>query len=279
MTRTRSRCASTSPRLRERRALAGAHLTSRCSRPPRGVVRAPPSSLAATRRGRSRRRRRPLVARRRPSVPPASSPRREAPTGTHAERRRRRALDSVGGRSAPRLAASFAALALAAHPPRARGRPRLGAARARDLRGRPVPRRNQGERRGRGADRRRSHASRSPAIQPSGKSPNNADVYGRVYDGAGSPVTDVSENNRIAYVDEVKPGESEVHVHAAHVESAARRGGTDVEGAESLRIRGEDPPGPDGAGRVTRRGRVRPRAGPGGVRGGEGRDGGDSMIR
>ncbi len=48
------------------------------------------------------------------------------------------------------------------------------------------------------------------AKNPSSKALNNADVYGRVYDGNGSAVTDVSENNRIAYVDEVPAGTSKV---------------------------------------------------------------------
>ena len=45
---------------------------------------------------------------------------------------------------------------------------------------------------------------------PSSKPLNNADVYGRVYDAAGSAVTDVSENNRIAYVDNIPAGTSKV---------------------------------------------------------------------
>jgi hypothetical protein len=48
------------------------------------------------------------------------------------------------------------------------------------------------------------------AKNSSSKALNNADVYGRVYDGNGSAVTDVSENNRIAYVDEVPAGTSKV---------------------------------------------------------------------
>lgn len=42
------------------------------------------------------------------------------------------------------------------------------------------------------------------------KALNNADVFGRVFDASGNGVTDVSENNRIAYVDLVPPGKSEV---------------------------------------------------------------------
>jgi hypothetical protein len=48
------------------------------------------------------------------------------------------------------------------------------------------------------------------AVNPSSKALNNADVYGRVYDDAGSAVTDVAENNRIAYVDSVPGGTSDV---------------------------------------------------------------------
>jgi len=39
---------------------------------------------------------------------------------------------------------------------------------------------------------------------------NTADVFGRVYDFAGNGVTDIEENNRIAYVDLVPPGKSKV---------------------------------------------------------------------
>lgn len=35
-------------------------------------------------------------------------------------------------------------------------------------------------------------------------------MYGRVYDATGSAVTDVAENNRIAYLDEVPAGTSEI---------------------------------------------------------------------
>ena len=48
------------------------------------------------------------------------------------------------------------------------------------------------------------------ATNPSAKPLNNADVYGRVYDDTGSAVTDVAENNRIAYVDVVPAGTGDV---------------------------------------------------------------------
>jgi hypothetical protein len=41
---------------------------------------------------------------------------------------------------------------------------------------------------------------------------NTADVFGRVYDFAGNGVTDIAENNRIAFVDLVPPGKSKVSV-------------------------------------------------------------------
>ena len=182
--------------------------------PPRGVVRAPPSSPSP---------RRVAVARDGAAAPP----RRAAPTVRAAgvvpndARRQLARIRSVvvdarvdSSRSlASRLAASFAALALAAHtlPALAVGPVSVPLERVtyEDV---PCPAGTKAS--VGGAVQIKSEiacvAFTARASNPSGKSLNNADVYGRVYDGAGSPVTDVSENNRIAYVDEVKPGESEV---------------------------------------------------------------------
>jgi hypothetical protein len=181
--------------------------------PPRGVVRAPPSSFSP---------RRVVVARDGAAIPP----RRAAPTVRAAGVVPDDARCQLAGRSvvvvapvdssrslASCLAASFAALALAAHPLPALAVGPVSVPLERvtyeDV---PCPAGTKvsvG-----GAVQIKSEiacvAFTARASNPSGKSLNNADVYGRVYDGAGSPVTDVSENNRIAYVDEVKPGESEV---------------------------------------------------------------------
>ena len=172
--------------------------------PPRGVVRAPPSSPSP---------RRVAVARDGAAAPP----RRAAPTVRAAgvvpndARRQLARIRSVvvdarvdSSRSlASRLAASFAALAVGpVSVP-------LERVTYEDV---PCPAGTKAS--VGGAVQIKSEiacvAFTARASNPSGKSLNNADVYGRVYDGAGSPVTDVSENNRIAYVDEVKPGESEV---------------------------------------------------------------------
>jgi hypothetical protein len=51
---------------------------------------------------------------------------------------------------------------------------------------------------------------KATATNPSKKTLYSADVFGRIYDSSGEPMLDDSENARIAYVDELAPGTSEV---------------------------------------------------------------------
>lgn len=51
---------------------------------------------------------------------------------------------------------------------------------------------------------------KSTATNPSKKPLYSADVFGRLYDATGESMLDASENARIAYIDELAPGTSEV---------------------------------------------------------------------
>lgn len=85
------------------------------------------------------------------------------------------------------------------------------------------------------------------ATNPSSKPLYNADVYGRVYDRAGSAVTDVAENNRIAYVDNVPAGASEVSFVLTVPKAQLDLGGLSWRGLKASGFTGKILPGQTGA--------------------------------
>lgn len=87
---------------------------------------------------------------------------------------------------------------------------------------------------------------KATATNPSKKVLYSADVFGRIYDSSGEPMLDASENARVAYVDELPPGTSEVtfllRVPAAQFE----KGGTEFRAFKASAFEGRNLPGQAG---------------------------------
>lgn len=87
---------------------------------------------------------------------------------------------------------------------------------------------------------------KATATNPSKKTLYSADVFGRLYDSSGEPLLDDSENARIAYVDELAPGTSEVKFLLRVPANQYERGPVEFRSFKASAFEGKNLPGQAG---------------------------------
>jgi hypothetical protein len=84
------------------------------------------------------------------------------------------------------------------------------------------------------------------AVNPSKKTLFSADVFGRLYDSTGESMLDANENARIAYVDEIAPGTSEVSFLLRVPAAQFERGSPEFKAFKASAFEGKNLPGQAG---------------------------------
>lgn len=87
---------------------------------------------------------------------------------------------------------------------------------------------------------------RATATNPSKKTLFSADVFGRIYDASGEPMLDASENARVAYVDELPPGSSEVRFVLRVPAAQFEKGPAEFKAFKASAFEGKNLPGQAG---------------------------------